>query len=121
MNLSISDLMAMQKNLHQLHEHQWYPLEPEYGKQTVLFMVEEIGEVISIWKKKGERAIVDDPTVRQAFLEEMADVLMYYHEVLLRFHVTPEEISKAYQDKHDRNMTRNYQKQYEEMLHDGQE
>ena len=94
-----------------------------WGIDQSMFMklVEEIGEVISIWKKKGGQAITEDPAVRSAFLEEMADVLMYYHEVLLRFHVTPEEISKAYQDKHDRNMTRNYQKQYEEMLHDGQE
>ena len=121
MDLSISQMLQLQKELFHAHGRKWAPMEPEYGGEFILYMIEEIGEVISIWKKKGERAIVDDPTVRQAFLEEMADVLMYYHEVLLRFHVTPEEISKAYQDKHDRNMTRNYQKQYEEMLHDGQE
>ena len=73
----------------------------------------------AILKKKGSGAVAEDPAVRESFLEEMADVLMYYNEVLLRFHVTPEEISQAYQDKHDRNMTRNYQKQYEEMLTDG--
>lgn len=117
MNLSISDLMAMQKNLHQLHEHQWYPLEPEYGKQTVLFMVEEIGEVISVLKKKGDRAVAEDPAVRDAFLEEMSDVLMYYMNTLLRYHVTPEEISQAYAKKHSRNMGRNYTKEYEEMYH----
>ena len=121
MDLSISQMLQLQKELFDAHGRKWAPMEPEYGGEFILYMIEEIGEVISIWKKKGERAIVDDPIVRQAFLEEMADVLMYYHEVLLRFYVTPEEISRAYQDKHDRNMTRNYQKQYEEMLHNGEE
>jgi NTP pyrophosphatase (non-canonical NTP hydrolase) len=119
MDLMISQMMQMQRDLFDAQGRKWAPMEPEYGGEFILYMVEEIGEVISIWKKKGERAIVDDPSVRSAFLEEMADVLMYYNEVLLRFHVTPEEISQAYQDKHDRNMTRNYQKQYEEMLTDG--
>jgi NTP pyrophosphatase (non-canonical NTP hydrolase) len=119
MDLAISQMMQMQRDLFDAQGRKWAPMEPEYGGEFILYMVEEIGEVISIWKKKGERAIVDDPSVRSAFLEEMADVLMYYNEVLLRFHVTPEEISQAYQDKHDRNMTRNYQKQYEEMLTDG--
>jgi NTP pyrophosphatase (non-canonical NTP hydrolase) len=119
MDLMISQMMQMQRDLFDAQGRKWAPMEPEYGGEFFLYMVEEIGEVISIWKKKGERAIVDDPSVRSAFLEEMADVLMYYNEVLLRFHVTPEEISQAYQDKHDRNMTRNYQKQYEEMLTDG--
>ena len=121
MDLSISQMLQLQKELFEAHGKKWSPMEPEYGGEFILYMVEEIGEVISIWKKKGERAIVDDPAVREAFLEEMADVLMYYHEVLLRFHVTHEEISGAYQKKHDRNMTRNYQKQYEEMLKDGEE
>ena len=41
-------------------------------------MVEEIGEVIAILKKKGSTAIAEDPAVREAFLGEMADVLMYF-------------------------------------------
>lgn len=121
MDLSISQMLQLQKELFDAQGRKWAPMEPEYGGEFILYMVEEIGEVISIWKKKGGQAITEDPAVRSAFLEEMADVLMYYHEVLLRFHVTPEEISRAYQEKHDKNMTRNYQKQYEEMLHDGQE
>lgn len=52
MDLSISDLMNMQQQLHRLHEKDWSPLEPEYGKNTILYMVEEIGEVISILKKR---------------------------------------------------------------------
>ena len=73
MDISISQMMQMQKKLHDIHAHEWYPLEPEYGKNSVLFMVEEIGEVISILKKKGN-GVMEDPVVRAAFLEEMADV-----------------------------------------------
>ena len=114
MDLSIGNMMEMQKALHDLHKHEWYPLEPEYGKDTVLFMIEEIGEVIAILKKKGTDAVMKDTMVRQAFLEEMADILMYYQDVLLRYHVTADEISEAFARKHARNMGRNYTAEYME-------
>lgn len=117
MDLKISDMMQMQKELHQLHAQDWSPLEPEYGKNTVLYMVEEIGETVAILKKKGDRAVVEDPDVRSAFLEEMVDILMYYNDTLLRYHVTPEELSATYKQKHDRNMGRNYTKEYEDKYH----
>lgn len=120
MDLSISDLMNMQQQLHRLHEKDWSPLEPEYGKNTILYMVEEIGEVISILKKKGDRAVVDDPQVRSAFLEEMSDVLMYYTDTLLRYHVTGQELSEAYTSKFRKNMGRNYTEEYKELYHHGQ-
>ena len=48
-------------------------------------------------------------------LGEMADVLMYYNDVLLRYHVTPEEISEAYRKKHNLNMARDYEQEYKEL------
>ena len=114
MDLSISQMMQLQKELFEPHKNNWTPMEPEYGKDFILYMVEEIGEAIAILKKKGSAAVMDDPAVREAFLSEMADVLMYYHDVLLRFHVTPEEISDAYLLKHGYDMNRNYTKEYEE-------
>lgn len=118
MDISFSEMMRMQKALHALHAQDWSPLEPEYGKNSVLYMVEEIGEVIAILKKKGN-GVMEDPAVRSAFLEEMADVMMYYTDTLLRYHVTPEEISEAYVKKHSHNMGRNYTKEYEELYHNG--
>lgn len=115
MDLSLSQMMQMQKDLFEPHKDKWSPMEPEYGKDFILYMVEEIGEVISVVKKKGNSAIMEDPAVRQAFLDEMADVLMYYNDVLLRYHVTAEEISEAYARKHDYDMARNYQKEYKEL------
>lgn len=117
MDLKISQMMQMQKALFEPHRDSWHPMEPAYGKDFLLYMVEEMGEVIAILKKKGCDAVVEDQEVRAAFLEEMADVLMYYNEVLLRFHVTPEEISEHYLRKHETNMGRNYTKEYEEKYH----
>ena len=119
MDLTISEMIKMQKALHAVHEQEWSPLEPEYGKNTILYMVEEIGEVIAILKKKGDRAVVETPKVRTAFLEEMADIMMYYTDTLLRYHVTPEEISEAYIRKHNCNMGRDYTQEYEELYHNG--
>lgn len=117
MDHSISKLMEMQQALHKIHEHEWFPLEPEYGRHYILFMIEEIGETIAILKKKGDRTVLDDPEVRSAFLEEMADVLMYYTDTLLRFHVTPDEISQAYSQKYICNMGRNFTEEYKEKYH----
>ena len=115
MDLSISEMMQLQRELFSLHKDEWSPMEPEYGKDFLLYMVEAIGEVIAILKKKGSTAIAEDPTVREAFLGEMADVLMYYNDVLLRYHVTPAEISEAYRKKHCLDMARDYKQEYEEL------
>lgn len=115
MDLSISEMMELQRALFSCHKGEWSPMEPEYGKDFLLYMVEEIGEVIAILKKKGSTAIAEDSAVREAFLEEMADVLMYYNDVLLRYHVTPEEISEAYKKKHKLDMSRDYEQEYKEL------
>ena len=117
MDLSISQMMQLQKELFEPHKDKWHPMEPEYGKDVILYMIEEIGECIAILKKKGSTAVMEDPAVREAFLSEMADVLMYYHDILLRFHVTPEELSRAYASKHNYDMRRNYESEYKEQYH----
>ena len=70
------------------------------------------GRNIAIIKKKGDSAIMREASVREAFVEEMSDVLMYYFDTLLRYGVTPEEISNAYVAKHNKNMGRDYQREY---------
>ncbi len=106
-------MMAMQKELYEMNKDNWSPIEPEYGRNFVLWMMEEVGECISIIKKKGDNAIMEDVNVRKAFCEEMSDVLMYYTEILLRYGITSDEISTAYLNKHEKNMKRNYTKEYE--------
>ncbi len=117
MDLSISQMMQLQRELYEPHKDTWPPMEPQYGKDFILYMIEEVGECIAILKKKGHTAVMEDSAVREAFLSEMADVLMYYHDILLRFHVTPEEISNAYAGKHSTDMNRNYDQEYKEKYH----
>lgn len=121
MDLSIGQMRQMQQELFAPHADSWPPMEPEFGKDFILYMMEEIGEVIAILKKKGSSAVMEDSSVRAAFLEEMADVLMYYNDILLRFHVTADEISQAYARKHAANMDRDYTKEYKELFDHGQE
>jgi NTP pyrophosphatase (non-canonical NTP hydrolase) len=79
-------------------------------------MIEEIGEVIAIIKKKGEDKIVNEPEVRDRFVEEMGDVLMYFIDTLNRFGISAEEFSKGYVKKYNSNMKRDYDKQYEKYI-----
>ena len=115
MDASISQLMALQRELYERHKDTWSPMEARYGRNFLLWMVEEMGEAIAILKKKGDAAIMDDPAVRAAFLEEMSDVLMYYFDTLLRYGTTPEELSEAYLRKHVANMGRDYAGEYRKL------
>lgn len=107
-NLSVSEMQQMQFDLYEVNKEKWNDMEPNAAKNHMLYMIEEIGECISIIKKKGIDAIMENPEVRDRFVEEMTDVQNYYMEVLNRLKITPEEFSKAYIDKHNTNMTRDY-------------
>lgn len=111
-DIKISDMLNMQKDLYALHEDTWSPLEAKYGRNFILWMMEEIGECIAIIKKKGDSAIMENESVRKASCEEMSDVLMYFNDTLLRYGITADEISSSYIDKHKKNMERNYVKEY---------
>lgn len=111
-DIKISEMMEMQKELWELHKDKWSPMEAKYGRNFLLWMIEEMGEVISVIKKKGDNAIMTDRKIREHFVEEMSDVLMYYNDVLLRYNITPNEISSAYINKHNKNMNRNYEKDW---------
>ncbi len=119
MDLTISHMMQMQRELYERHKDHWNPREPEFGKDHILYMIEEIGETIAILKKKGNKAILENEAVRQAFLEEMADILMYYVDILLCYDVSPEEISLAFTKKHLKNMDRDYTAEYKELYTNG--
>lgn len=112
-DIKISDMMDMQMELWEQHKDTWPPMAAESGRDFILWMVEELGESIAIIKKKGDSAIMQEEAVRSAFIEEMSDVLMYYIDTLLRYGVTFEEISDAYIKKHNKNMGRDYQGEYQ--------
>lgn len=115
-DIKISEMMEMQMKLWELNKDSWSPMEAKYGRNFLLWMIEEMGEAISIIKKKGDDEIMNNLEVRSAFVEEMSDVLMYYNDTLLRYNITPNEISTAYIQKHNKNMKRNFKQEYKNIL-----
>jgi len=114
-DLRVSDMMNMSYELWDKNKEKWSPMEPEHGKTFILYMIEEIGEVISVIKKKSVNEIMNDEEVREHFVTELGDVMMYYMDVLNRFKITPEEFSEIYLKKFNKNMGRDYEKQYKEL------
>lgn len=75
-------------------------------QMKLLWMVGEIGEVIDIIKKHGGEKICTDAGLRKELTEELADVLMYYNDVLLCYGISADELKKSYQKKFENNMKR---------------
>ena len=69
-------------------------------------MIGEIGEVIDIVKKNGGTKACSDAKLRNDLVEEMADVLMYYNDVMLCYGISAEELKHSYLEKYKKNMGR---------------
>lgn len=105
-DFSLGEMQAMQQRLLEQYKDWWEPLTPAAAKNKLLWLTSELGEVIDVVKKQGPAKATQDPATRAHLVEEMADVLMYYNEVMLCFGITPEEMKAAYTAKFERNMTR---------------
>ena len=105
-NFSINEMQSMQKELQDKYKDKWERICPETGKNKFLWMIGEIGEVIDIIKKNGDKSAVADSSVREHLIEEMADVLMYYNDVMLCYGITEDELKQAYIEKFQKNMKR---------------
>lgn len=105
-NFSINEMQSMQKELQDKYKEKWERICPETGKNKFLWMIGEIGEVIDIIKKNGDKSAVADSSVREHLIEEMADVLMYYNDVMLCYVITEDELKQAYIEKFQKNMKR---------------
>ena len=57
-------------------------------------------------KKNGSENTVSDDTLREQLIEELADVLMYYNDVLLCYGITADKLKQSYTNKFRKNMTR---------------
>ena len=106
MDFSINEMQKMQKELQEKYKDIWELIEPETGKNKLLWMVGEIGEVVDIVKKNGGTKASTDSSLRKELVEEMADVLMYYNDVMLCYGISADELRKAYSEKFERNMKR---------------
>ena len=105
-DFSINEMLDMQKTLQEKYKDKWKPICPERGKDQLLWMIGEIGEVIDIIKKNGAGEASQNKTLREHLVEELADVLMYYNDVLLCYGITVEELKQSYQSKFHKNMNR---------------
>ena len=105
-DFSINEMLKMQRALQEQYKDKWKPINPERGKDQLLWMIGEIGEVIDIIKKYGGNAASQDKELRAHLVEEMADVLMYYNDVLLCYGISAEELKQSYTSKFEKNMKR---------------
>lgn len=103
---TISEMQEMQKLLQETYKDKWEPICAAVGQNKLLWMIGEIGEIIDIVKKHGGEQVSSDPELRAELIEEMADVLMYFNDVMLCYGITEEELKKSYVAKFKRNMER---------------
>ena len=92
---TLNEMQEMQKKLQEKYQGKWEPIEIETGKNKMLWMIAEMGEVIDIVKKNGAQKAVTEPALRNDLVEELADVLMFYNDILLCYGITPEELKQA--------------------------
>ncbi len=105
-DFGVNEMQKMQKELQEKYKDKWEPIDAERGKNKLLWMIGEIGEVIDIVKKNGGNKASTDEFLRKDLIEEMADVLMYYNDVMLCYGITTDELKQAYIKKFERNMKR---------------
>lgn len=105
-DMTLGEMLAMQQQLQEKYKGKWEPIGPATGKNKLLWMVGEVGEVAEIIKKNGHERIMEEGPVRAHFVEEMADVLMYYGDIMNCFSITPQELKASYTEKFRRNMER---------------
>ena len=105
-DFTLNEIQEMQKRLQNKYKDQWEPISPETGKNKLLWMIGEVGEVIDIVKKYGDLKAITDTELRKALVEEMADILMYYNDVMLCYGISADELKQSYTEKFEKNMTR---------------
>ena len=106
MALDIHEMQELQKSLQERYAGWWEPVDPDHGRNKILWMLAELGEAIQIVKRNRSADLMQKAEVRHDFVEELADVLMYFNDILLCYDVSPEEFEDVYRAKHARNMTR---------------
>lgn len=105
-DFTVNEMQAMQQALQAKYKDKWEPICPEIGQNKLLWMIGEIGEVIDIVKKHGGKKASSDRDLRRELVEELADVLMYYNDVLLCYGISAEELKNSYMEKFEKNMKR---------------
>ena len=106
MDFSMNEMLDMQRQLQEKYKGRWEPISPPVGKNKLLWMIGELGEVIDVVKKNGVQSAAEPGPIRDHLVEELADVLMYYNDILLCYGITAEELRSAYTAKFQKNLDR---------------
>lgn len=69
-------------------------------------MIGEKREIIDIVKKNGDLKALEDEENSKHLVEEMADVLMYYNDILLCYVISEKELREEHVSKFEKNMKR---------------
>ncbi|MDE6618834.1 MAG: MazG-like family protein [Clostridiales bacterium] len=99
-------MQDMQKRLQEKYKDKWESVSPENGKNKLLWLMIELGEVADVIKKRGHDDIMTDAQTREHFTEELADVLMYFNDIMLCYNISIEELKNIYIEKQQKNLTR---------------
>ena len=94
-DFTVDQMQEMQRKLQEKYKDKWEQIGPETGKNKLLWMVSEIGEVIDIVKKNGGTKASTDIDIRKG-----KDAGYYY------MYITSDELKDAYEKKFEKNMTR---------------
>jgi len=107
MDGKISQFLKMQHDL--AVEKDWIDgRTPENAPFSILWSIDELGEAIAIIKKKGADGIMNNESVREHFVEEIADTFMYLFDMMECYGITADEFTRAYVKKYERNMGRSW-------------
>lgn len=105
-DLGFNQMQELQKELQKKYQEKWGGLSPRIGRDQLLWMLIEAGEVADIIKKEGDDQIMNHEAVRAHFVEELCDVLMYFNDVMLCYSISPDQLKQVYLAKHQKNMGR---------------
>lgn len=106
MALDFHDMREMQERLQARYAGWWERVDPEHGKNKMLWLMAELGEAIQVVKKHSLADVMTQGDVRHDLVEELADMMMFFNDIMLCYDITPEEFEAVYRAKHERNMSR---------------
>ena len=94
-DFTINEMQDMQRKLQDKYKEKWESIGPETGKNKLLWMIGEIGEVIDIVKKNGGTKACSDAKLRNNLVEEMADVLEVLYAITEARGYSVEELERV--------------------------
>ena len=105
-DLTLSAMQQMQAELQEHYRDRWGGLSPQDGRSHLLWLLAEAGEAAQVIKKQGDGAILAGGEARARFVEELCDVYMYLASTAMCYGISPQELTRAFLEKHRRNMAR---------------